>query len=86
MTEEPSVVSTIQSQQGELVKTLEDVAQRLKRLEVSMQDFPLTQTRRSANQPPSLWNRNQPVICHKCKKEGHYARGCAYGGNQPSRN
>ena len=86
MTEEPSVVSTIQSQQGELVKTLEDVAQRLKRLEVSMQDFPLTQTRRSANQPPSLWNRNQPVICHKCKKEGHYARGCAYGGNQSSRN
>ena len=42
MTEEPSVISTIQSQQGELVKILEDVAQWLKRLEVSMQDFPLT--------------------------------------------
>ena len=30
MTKEPSVVSTIQSQQGELVKTLEDIAQWLK--------------------------------------------------------
>lgn len=45
MTKQPSVVSTIQNQQGELVKTLEDVAQRLKILEVSMQDLPLTRPR-----------------------------------------
>ena len=76
MTEEPSVVSTIQNQQGELVKTLEEVTQWLKRLDASMQALPVSQTRRSANQYPSQQNRNQPVVCHKCKKEGYYARGC----------
>ena len=50
MTEEPSVVSTIQNQQGELIKTLEEVTQWLKRLEASMQDLPVSQTQRSANQ------------------------------------
>ena len=27
-----------------------------------------------------------PVICHKCKKEGHYARGCAANHSRNSGN
>jgi len=83
--EEPSLVSTIQNQQGAIVKTLEDVTC-LQRLEATMQDFPPVETRRPPSQYQGQRNRGQPVVCHKCKQEGHYARGCAYHGTQPSGN
>ena len=32
-------------------------------------------------QPTPIWNSEprakRPVVCHNCKQEGHYARGCA---------
>ena len=60
MTKELYVVSTIRNQQGELVKTLEDVAMAEKVGSVNVGlDLPLNQIWRSANQ-----NRNQAdIIC-----------------------
>ena len=86
-TEEPPLVNTIQNQQGVMVKALEEVTQRLQKLEATMQDLSQAQTKRSPSQNRGQRNRNQdqPVVCHRCKQEGHYARGCAYRGT-PSGN
>ena len=87
--EEPSVVSTIQTQQGAIVKTLEEVTKRLQRLEAAMQELPLAGTKRvgnPVNSQPNRGDRNQPVVCHKSKQQGHYARGCAYRNTRPSEN
>ena len=86
-TEEPPLVNTIQNQQGVMVKALEEVTQRLQKLEATMQDLSQAQTKRSLSQNRGQRSRNQdqPVVCHRCKQEGHYARGCAYRGT-PSGN
>ena len=53
-----------------------------------MQDLSRAEVKRSPSQNRGQRNRNQnqPVVCHRCKQEGHYARGCAYRGTPPSGN
>ena len=69
-TEEPALVNTIQNQQGIMVKTLEEVTQRLQKLEAAVQDWPRAETKRSPSQNQGQRNRNQLVVCHRCKQEG----------------
>jgi len=81
--EESSLVSAVQSQQGAMLQALEGITQQLQRLEFSMREEPRSSGQRKFSTQPkntAKQSRDQPVICYKCKQEGHYARGCAYRG------
>jgi len=81
MTDEYPLVNAVQSQQSAMLQALEGITQQLQRLEVSIREEPrYLGQRRLPSQPKNKQSRDQPVICHKCKQEGHYARGCAYRG------
>lgn len=75
MTEDSPLVNIIQNQQGVIVKTLEDVTQCLQGLESTMQNLPSLETSKSPNQYQGQRNSGQPVVCHKCKQEGHLPDG-----------
>lgn len=76
------LVSAVQSQQGAMLQVLEGITQQLHRLEVSVREQSHSPwSSRPPNQPKVQQSRDRsPVICHKCKQEGHYARGCTYHG------
>ena len=57
---------------------IEKMAKRLERLEEHLADQSLQSSGRDKDKRATGRDSIQaPVICHKCKKEGQYARGCA---------
>ena len=62
------IIAAVQSKQDSIMGMLQNVMERLDKLE--KQAFP------KAGYPEML-SRSNPVVCHKCGQEGHFARGCA---------
>ena len=67
--EADSVIGAIQQQQKSLLSAMDRVMERLEKLEA--------QNRETVRPPPSGSSNRRAVVCHKCHREGHYARGCA---------
>ena len=67
---EEASVDQVGGKPDALLETMSTILDRLERLETQS-----AATRRS-RQPESR-DSSSPVICHKCGREGHYARGCA---------
>ena len=93
------VVSRVHQSQDTMMEMLGKIMERLDKLESA--DNATPSTRRSFQQPrhsavtqcrenPTSRRENptpmKPVVCHKCGKEGHFARGCAVRKSQPSGN
>ena len=92
------VVSRVHQSQDTMMEILGKIMERLDRLE---SDNATPPTRRSVQQPRqrAATQRREnpasrrdsptprkPVVCHKCGKEGHFARGCAVRKTQPPGN
>ena len=56
--------------QDALLETMSTILDRLERLETQTSVTP-------RNNQPKAKEASAPVVCYKCGKEGHYARGCA---------
>ena len=87
---EPSLTSNQPLHQLQcLAEALQQLQLRLSDLEAGALNLPSTPPApRRRNKHPSLNIRNvlrkRLIICRKCKKIGHYARGCASGRSQPN--
>ena len=68
-----SVIAAIQHQQTALMGALDKVMERLDKLEAKTQEPP----RRPPVEPRGGTARRPTIVCRKCHREGHYARGCA---------
>ena len=72
-----------------VLSMMKEILERMNRLEARFEQNEGRYDERSSpgNSRPrsgsgsSQYHRRQPIICRKCKKEGHYARGCAAPGN-----
>ena len=84
----PSLVAGVQTKQDAMMEMLTQVMQRLDRLEKdrNARETPPTNERESTGKrdkeaPSRSGERRQqprsPIICRRCHKEGHFARGCA---------
>ena len=93
------VVSRVHQSQDTMMEMLGKIMERLDKLESA--DNATPSSRRSFQQPrhsaatqrrenPTSRRENptpkKPVVCHKCGKEGHFARGCAVRKSQPPGN
>ena len=93
------VVSRVHQSQDTMMEMLGKIMERLDKLEFA--DNATPSSRRSFQQPrhsaatqrrenPTSRRENptpkKPVVCHKCGKEGHFARGCAVRKSQPPGN
>ena len=66
-----AVILAVQHKQDAIMGMLENIMSRLEKLEVR------TNEGRSASASNPEPRARRPVVCHNCKQEGHYARGCA---------
>ena len=66
-----TAIAAVQLKQDAMMGVLESIMARLEKLEAQA----------SEEQPTPIGNSEprakRPVVCHNCKQEGHYARGCA---------
>ena len=67
---EEASVDRVGGRPDALLETMSAILERLERLETQS-----SATRRDCQ--PQSRDPSAPVVCHKCGKEGHYARGCA---------
>ena len=72
-------VAVVQRQQGAMMGILEGITKHLENLEERLSTTRVSQGTFSSRVEgvTSKESTRPPVICHKCKQEGHYARGCA---------
>ena len=68
-----SVIAAIQNQQTALLGALDKVMERLEKLEAKAQEPP----KGPPAAPRGSSGRRPVIVCRKCHREGHYARGCA---------
>ena len=66
-----AVIAAVQHKQDAIMGMLENIMSRLEKLEAR------TNEGRSASAGNPEPRARRPVVCHNCKQEGHYARGCA---------
>ena len=75
------VATVKQSTELALVRAVDQLTQRLERLETTQGRGPAVQSRKYGEQatgePRKPDRRLGTVICHRCGNAGHYARGCA---------
>ena len=67
---EEAPVDHLGIKQDALLETMSTILDRLERLETQTSVTP-------RNNQPKAKEASAPVVCYKCGKEGHYARGCA---------
>ena len=65
-----AVIAAVQHKQDAIMGMLENIMSRMAKLEARTSEGQSA----SAGNPRSRAKR--PVVCHNCKQEGHYARGC----------
>ena len=68
-----SVIAAIQNQQTALLGALDKVMEHLEKLEAKAQEPP----KGPPAAPRGSSGRRPVIVCRKCHREGHYARGCA---------
>lgn len=88
-------VAAVRNPQDAVMTLLQQVVQRMDQLEARVAAMqveprpPLAESHdhKSTGQGPSQRGPKErgPVLCHRCKKEGHLARGCVAPRNQPGR-
>lgn len=66
-----AVIAAVQHKQDAIMGMLENIMSRLEKLEARTSEG---QSASAGNPGPRA---KRPVVCHNCKQEGHYARGCA---------
>ena len=71
--DEQAEVAAIQARQDPIMEVLQSLVQHMDRLEASA-SYPSM-----GKEPPRKLTGKQrgPIVCHRCGKEGHFARGCA---------
>lgn len=87
------VVAGVRQPQDEMIQMLAKMMERLDHLESEQATPPPRRStgarqQRQTGAPLRRDNQNprKPVVCHKCGKEGHFARGCAARRSQPPGN
>ena len=70
---EPAFVNAIHSKQNTMMDMIQKMMARIDSLEKEVKGL---REERSSNLPPRQ-DPTGPVVCKRCGKEGHYARGCA---------
>lgn len=72
-------IAAVREQQSMMMGMLEKMTKRLENLEehLATRHTPQSTWRDKDDKAANKGSTRPPVICHKCKKEGHYARGCA---------
>ena len=72
-------IAAVRDQQNSMMAILEKMTKRLEKLEGRVTASQTTEGtwRNKEDKRADRDSTRAPVICHKCKKEGHYARGCA---------
>ena len=66
-----AVIAAVQHKQDAIMGMLENTMSRLEKLEAQTSEG---QSASAGNPGPRA---KRPVVCHNCKQEGQYARGCA---------
>ena len=75
--ENPATIAAIQMRQDNMVEMLKSLTIRMKQMEHTLSQLmerrpvPPKQNQTAMNRP------QEPIICRKCGKEGHFAKGCA---------
>ena len=78
-----SVPTGKQVAENTLVKAIDQLTQRLERLEETTRRVDTNKSRKFSGQTRGQSsNQRAGVICYRCGKEGHYARGCASSRSQ----
>ena len=84
------VVAGIRQSQDTMMDMLTKIMKRLDRLESDQATPPPRRRNQQHQAAPTPRRENpapkKPVVCHKCGKEGHFARGCAVRSSQPPGN
>ena len=83
--EEPEIAAAVSnSGNHQQPGPLEQILQRLERLEVELKNVKSGTEKKELQRSRSLQQNRQrgPIVCHKCGKEGHIARGCMAHVNQ----
>ena len=73
--DEQAEVAAIQARQDPVMEVLQSLVQRMDRLRLKASaSYPSM-----GKEPPRKQTGKQrgPIVCHRCGKEGHFARGCA---------
>ena len=81
------VVAGVRQSQDMIMDMLTKMMERLDRLESDRAMPPPHHRNQQRQASPTPRRENpapkKPVVCHKCGKEGHFARGCAVCSSQP---
>ena len=84
------VVAGIRQSQDTMMDMLTKIMKRLDRLESDRATPPPRRRNQQHKAAPTPRRENpapkKPLVCHKCGKEGHFARGCAVRSSQPPGN
>lgn len=86
----PAFVDAVQTKQDALMDVVQQLTNRMDKLEMEMKKLNQPRQQEYHDRPPRCDRPKQPIICRRCGKEGHYARGCAasrhtdQGNDEPS--
>ena len=84
------VVAGVRQSQDTMMEMLTKMMERLDRLESDCATPPPRRGVQQHQTAANSWRENhtprKPVVCHKCGKEGHFAKGCAVRQSQPPGN
>ena len=73
----PAFVDVVQTKQDAVMDVLQQLVNWMDKLEVEMKRLSQRQQQDHRDRTPRKDGPQQPIICRRCGKEGHYSRGCA---------